>query len=120
MPYPRHPFSPNEQDNSRKDMKFTIRENNAEEILIALGGELDTQAAQSFATDMQPVMAEAEKHITIDFSQLEYISSTGMRTLLLLQKTAEAKGGKVTITGMSEDIRQIFQMTGFDQMIEIL
>ncbi len=101
-------------------MKFTITENNAETIAIALKGELDTLAAQSFATDMQQVMEDAGKKITVDFSELEYISSAGMRTILLLQKNANAKGGKVTIVGMSEDIKQIFQMTGFDQMIEIL
>jgi len=101
-------------------MKFTITENKADMIVIALQGELDTLAAQLFATDMQPVMQEAGKQIVLDFSELEYISSAGMRTILLVQKTVGAKGGKVTIKGMSDDIKQIFQMTGFDQMIEIV
>jgi len=97
-----------------------IIENTPERIVIVLRGELDTLAAKSFAAEMEPVMADAGKRIILDFTELEYISSAGMRTILLLQKTAGAKGGKVSIKGMSEDIRQIFRMTGFDQIIEIL
>ncbi len=97
-----------------------IIENTPERIVIVLRGELDTLAAKSFAAEMEPVMADAGKRIILDFTGLEYISSAGMRTILLLQKTAGAKGGKVSIKGMSEDIRQIFRMTGFDQIIEIL
>lgn len=101
-------------------IKINITENDSEKIVIVLQGELDTLAAQSFAAEMEPVMAEAGKQITMDFTDLEYISSAGLRTILLLQKTAGNKGGKVRIKGMSGDIRQIFRMTGFDQMIEIL
>jgi len=99
---------------------INITVNNSERIFIVLRGELDTLAAQTFAAEMEPVMADAGKQITLDFTELEYISSAGMRTILLLQKTAVQKGGKVYIKGMSEDIRQIFRMTGFDQIIDIL
>lgn len=101
-------------------MKFEVKENNNMKAVIALHGELDTSASQQFATELKPFIDDAGKDITVDFSELEYISSAGMRTILLLNKNALAKGGKVTIVGMSEDIRQIFQMTGFDQMIEIV
>jgi len=100
-------------------MKLVTKENTANTAVIALQGELDTAASQQFASEIKPLMDDAGKEITVDFSELEYISSAGMRTLLLLNKTAENKGGKVTIVGMSEDIRQLFQMTGFDQMITI-
>lgn len=101
-------------------MKTTIIEKTSEKITVALQGELDTVAAQQFAKDMEPVMAEESKLILIDFSELDYISSAGMRIILFAQKTVRAKGGNVQIKGMSEDIKQIFQLTGFDQMIEIL
>jgi len=101
-------------------IKINITENNSERIVITLQGEMDTLAAKTFAAEMESVMADAGKQIVLDFTRLEYISSAGMRTILLLEKTAEEKGGKVCIKGMSEDIRQIFQMTGFDQMIEVI
>ena len=101
-------------------MKLEIIENSAEKTVISLNGELDSNAAPQFATDMEPVMNEAGKEILLDFTDLEYISSAGMRTILLLNKTVNAKGGKVIIKGMSEDIRQIFHLTGFDALLEIL
>lgn len=101
-------------------MKTTIIEKTSEKITVALQGELDTAAAQQFAKDMEPLMAEESKLILIDFSELDYISSAGMRIILFAQKTVRAKDGNVQIKGMSEDIKQIFQLTGFDQMIEIL
>ena len=100
-------------------MVFKIQENNAQKALISLEGELDTAASQDFAAKLQPFVADSAKEITFDFSKLEYISSSGMRAIMLLNKTALANGGKVFIKGMSEDIRQLFQMTGFDQMMEI-
>jgi len=99
---------------------INVIENSPERIVIVLKGELDTLAAKTFAADLEPVMADAGKQIIMDFTELEFISSAGMRTILLLQKTSEDKGGKVSIKGMSDDIRQIFKMTGFDQFIEIL
>jgi len=102
------------------DVMINIIENTPERIVIVIRGELDTLAAKSFAAELEPAMSDAGRRIILDFTELEYISSAGMRIILLLQKTASGKGGKVSIKGMSEDIRQIFRMTGFDQMIEIL
>lgn len=101
-------------------MKVEINSIDAQNTVVALTGELDTLAAKDFAGQLEPAMNDAGKKITIDFTNLEYISSAGMRCILLLNKTAFAKGGSLRIKGMSDDIRQIFQMTGFDQMIEIL
>ena len=101
-------------------MKTKIKNIDENNIEVVLQGELDTLASQQFATDMQPVMENSSKKIVMDFADLEYISSSAMRTILLLQKTASANGGKVSIRNMSEEIRQIFQLTGFDQMIDIL
>lgn len=101
-------------------MKTEIQNIDENSIEIKLQGELDSSTAQKFATDLQPVMECANKLITMDFTELEYISSSSMRTILLLQKTALSMGGKVQIKGMGEEISQIFHLTGFDQMIEIL
>ena len=101
-------------------MKLNIVKNDDKQIVVALKGELDSNAAPKFATDMEPVMNEAGKEILLDFNELEYISSAGMRTILLVNKTALAKGGKVVIKGMSDDIKQIFHLTGFDALLEIV
>lgn len=100
-------------------MKVNIIKSDSDDITVTLDGELNTLAAQQFAKDVEPLMEESGKQITMDFTNLSFISSTGMRTLLLLNKETIAKKGKISIIGMSEDIKQIFELTGFDQMFEI-
>lgn len=100
-------------------MELKVKENNAEQTIVALQGELDTAAVQQFTEQLESVVAEAGKKVIIDFSDLEFISSAGMRVLLKLNKDVAANGGSVCIVGMSEDIRQLFQMTGFDNILDI-
>lgn len=78
-----------------------------------LSGRLDTAASQQFSSDMEPLMDNADKHIVLDCSALEFISSSGLRLFLSLRKATIAKGGDVTITGVSADIKQVFTITGF-------
>lgn len=100
-------------------MKISIKEHTQDKALVALCGELDSAAAETFADEMRPFVENPVKEMIMDFSGLEYISSAGMRTLLLMSREATQKGGKVTITGMCDNIRQIFKLTGFDAMMDI-
>lgn len=101
-------------------MKILIKENTAQRALVSLCGELDSQAAETFEKEMTPFIENPVHEIVMDFSELEYISSAGMRTLLLMSRGATQKGGKVSITGMNDNIRQIFKLTGFDALMDIL
>ena len=83
------------------------------EIKGILIGRLDTAASSQFAADMQPLMDHADKHIVLDCSRLEFISSSGLRLLLTLRKATIAAHGDVTITGMNNEVKQVFALTGF-------
>lgn len=100
-------------------MKVRIIENTAENAVIKIEGQLDTLAAHDLPEKLSTIMEDAGKQITLDFTNLEYIASSGLRVLLMLRKKAKEKGGSVTIVGMSEDILQIFQMVGFDEVFTI-
>lgn len=100
-------------------MEVRIVTNEPNKALVEIIGQLDTKAAQTLAEQLTPILEDAGKQITLDFSNLEYISSSGLRVLLLLNKKAKEKGGKVTIIGMSEDILQIFQIVGFNDIFTI-
>ena len=78
-----------------------------------LEGRLDTAASQQFAIDMEPLLDNADKAITLDCSKLEFISSSGLRLFLSLRKATIAKGGSITVTGVSAEIKQVFTITGF-------
>lgn len=93
-------------------MTLTINEN-GNALTGVLEGRLDTVASAQFEKDMQPLMDNADKAITLDCSALEYISSSGLRLLLSLRKQTMAKGGSVTIANVNDEIKQIFKITGF-------
>lgn len=85
-----------------------------------LDGRLDTPAAIKAQQDMAPLMENADKEITLDCTKLEYISSSGLRIFLALRKETAAKGGKVIIKNINDEIRKVFMMTGFFNLFTIL
>jgi anti-sigma B factor antagonist len=85
-----------------------------------LDGRLDTPAAIKAQQDMAPLMENADKEITLDCTKLEYISSSGLRLFLALRKETAAKGGKVIIKNINDEIRKVFMMTGFFNLFTIL
>ena len=56
--------------------------------------------------------------LTFDFSELEYISSAGLRVILISQKTMNNQG-KMRVTGINQEVRDIFEVTGFVDIIDV-
>lgn len=86
---------------------------------VELDGRLDTPASPDVAKALEPVMANASGTIVMDCSGMSYISSSGLRIFLSLRKAAATQGGKVIVKNISDDIRQVFMMTGFLNLFEI-
>ena len=94
-----------------------IEENGSTKAL--LNGRLDTAAAADIATQFNQLYEKADHDIVLDFTNLEYISSSGLRLLIGLRKESAAKGGKVIIEKINDSIRNVFTMTGFYSLFEI-
>ena len=88
-------------------------------MLATVSGRLDTPAAVKAQQEIAPLLENADKDITLDCSELEYISSSGLRLFLTLRKEASAKGGKVIIENINDEIKKVFMMTGFFNLFEI-
>lgn len=88
-------------------------------LLAVLDGRLDTAASQQFAIDMQPLMDQADKHITLDCTKLDFISSSGLRLMLTLRKATIAANGDILLKGLNDNVRQVFAMTGFVSLFKI-
>ena len=89
------------------------------ETVAALIGRLDTLASQEMAEQFETLAQKAGGTIVLDCSQLEYISSSGLRLFLTLRKAAATKGGKVIIRDINYDVRSVFMITGFLNLFEI-
>ena len=89
------------------------------ETVATLNGRLDTLAAQEAAEHFEALKEKVGGTVVLDCSQLEYISSSGLRLFLTLRKTAATKGGKVIVQGINSDVRKVFMITGFLNLFEI-
>ncbi|MBP3217918.1 MAG: STAS domain-containing protein [Lachnospiraceae bacterium] len=97
---------------------MTINETkNGDELIISLEGRLDTMTAPELEEELKKVLPET-KQLTFDFAGLEYISSAGLRVLLSTQKVM-SKQGSMKITHANETIMEIFEVTGFVDILTI-
>ena len=99
-------------------MIFNVQEKDGG-MLANVAGRLDTPAAVKAQQEIIPLLENAEKEITLDCTDLEYISSSGLRLFLTIRKEAAAKGGKVIIEHINDEIKKVFMMTGFFNLFEI-
>ncbi len=99
-------------------MKINILPN-GQETRVCLAGELDTTATTDQAEELNQVLALADKAIEVDCSDLEYISSAGLRFFMQLKRESEAKGGSIRISHLNEDVNDIFRMSGFQNIFTI-
>lgn len=86
-------------------------------LTIALSGRLDTTTAPDFEKELK-VCLDGIEDLTMDFSDLDYISSAGLRVLLTAQKQMN-KQGSLVITNVNETIAEVFEVTGFDDILTI-
>ena len=98
-------------------MKTTFKEED-KYFVMYFEGRLDTAASAQTEEEMKPLYDCSGHDIILDCTNLEYISSSGLRLFLALLKTAKPKGSHIYIRGINEDLRQVFAMTGFINLFE--
>ena len=86
-------------------------------LRVALEGRLDTTTSPQLEGELKTALPEADT-LTLDFGKLEYISSAGLRVLLSAQKLMSARGG-MKVTGVNDVIMEIFEVTGFTDILTI-
>ena len=91
---------------------------NGEIALLSLEGRLDTLNAPQLQKTLSKVFSEA-KAIELDFDRVEYVSSAGLRVLLLAEKNAISSGKSITLKNVSAEIMEIFEVTGFTGILNI-
>lgn len=87
-------------------------------LRIALEGRLDTNTAPQLEAELKTSLSGITE-LELDFSGLEYISSAGLRVLLAAQKTM-SRQGKMTIQNVNETIMEVFEITGFVEILTIV
>ena len=90
--------------------------------VLAVEGRLDHAHAQPFETGLAPHLVEchaAGSPLLLDFSQVQYISSVGLRVLMLAAKQVKAQHGRVAIAALTPVVREVFQVSHFDMLLQV-
>lgn len=90
---------------------------NGNVLEIALEGRLDTMTAPELEAELNQSMDGADS-LVLDFGKLEYISSAGLRVLLSAHKAMSSKGG-MKVINVNEIVREVFEVTGFSDILTI-
>ena len=94
-----------------------VKKQNGKSLELALEGRLDTITAPGLEAELNRCLGDADS-LTLDFAKLAYISSAGLRVLLSAHKRMSAKGG-MKITHVSELIQEVFDVTGFADILTV-
>ena len=97
---------------------MTMNKNqNGNTLTIALEGRLDTTTAPELEKELKDSLSNMEA-LVLDFSGLDYISSAGLRVLLSAHKQMSARGG-MKVTHVNEIVNEVFEVTGFSDILDI-
>ena len=99
-------------------MEFA-QEQAGEVAIVKLAGRLDSSAAQPAEENFTRVLGNGAPHLAIDMTGLEYISSAGLRVLLVVAKKVQQAKGKMVLFGLVPHVREVFSVSGFDKIFAI-
>ena len=88
-------------------------------LLAKLGGRLDGSNSREFEAALSSEISPGDSSVVLDMGELNYISSAGLRAILLIAKSVKAKNGKLALCSLSGQIEEIFTISGFDKVIPI-
>ncbi len=91
---------------------------NGKELTMEIEDRIDTVTAPDFENEINDEMGNFDSLI-LDFTNLEYISSAGLRVLVSTQKKLKPEGIPMTIKNVNDTINEIFRMSGFDKILKI-
>ncbi len=87
--------------------------------IIRLEGRLDATSAPVLEEKIESLLHEGKTQLVIDFARVDYLSSAGLRFLLAATKKHTARGGKLTIAHINEEVMEIIKMAGFERILHI-
>jgi len=88
--------------------------------IFKLSGRLDSTTSPEFGKKIEQIIKDGSKFIILEFKNLEYLSSAGLREILKTAKTLKSVGGRLVLCSMSDTIREVFVVAGFDSILAIV
>ena len=87
-------------------------------LSVVISGNIDTVTAPELDAQLQENIPGI-KDLILDFAAVDYISSAGLRVILMANQQMEDVDGNMTVKNVNEDVRDVFEMTGFDSLLNL-
>ena len=87
-------------------------------LTVVISGNIDTVTAPELDAQLQENLSDV-KDLVLDFAAVDYISSAGLRVVLMANQQMEDVDGNMTVKNVNEDVRDVFEMTGFDSLLNL-
>ncbi len=88
-------------------------------VIAKADGRIDSSNSREFHSELEAVVTDSDTALVLDFEDVSYISSAGMRVILLTAKGLQKSGLKFVLCSMNDSIREVFKISGFDKIIAI-
>jgi anti-anti-sigma factor len=94
-------------------------ERDGDALVAITEGRVDGANAREFQDALQEAIDEKDRTVVLDLGGLTYISSAGLRVILLTARTLRGQDARLAVSALSEPIMEVFQLSGFDKIISI-
>lgn len=99
-------------------MEITINEQDGR-LIAAINGDLDNAASSQAERSLAPVFDRTDCDVVIDCTEMQYISSSGLRLLLNVFKHTRSNGHAAILKGMNDEVKEVFELSGFLQLFKV-
>jgi anti-anti-sigma factor len=93
------------------------KEGNA--VVMSLKGRLDAAASSEFETRLSDCISKGDSNFLLNFTDLEYISSAGLRSILTTSKKLKEVNGKIVLAGLHGPVEEVFKISGFISIFRV-
>ncbi len=88
-------------------------------MVLSLSGRMDAVSSPAFDKELERLISESNKRFILDLSALDYISSAGLRSILLVSKRLKQEGGALLLSCLKDMVKEVFDISGFSSIIPI-
>jgi anti-anti-sigma factor len=95
----------------------TIEENGV--CIASLDGKFDTASSVPAESELMALLDQGKNRLVLDFTDVAYIASSGLRVLLKLAQRLKTEGGELRLCSVNETVGEVFRISGFDKILDV-
>lgn len=88
--------------------------------IVRVAGRIDSTTSPALEQELLPLLQPGDARVVLDLSGVQYVSSAGLRLVLMAAKRAKAAGGALAACGLPPSVRDVFTISGFDRIVPVL